>query len=88
MSPPQRTRPAQERPAVGAKEVPELLSIPLRTWRRLDRDRLCPAALWPGAGRRKIWFTESLREWLRLGCPSRHKYEVLTGGHRNDRAKR
>ena len=55
--------------AVGAVEAARACGVSTRSWRRGDESGRVPLAA--RIGTRKVWATETLRLWLRLGCPHR-----------------
>ena len=70
LAPPLASAPEPLRLALGAKEAAAACGVSVRSWRRHDDVGLVPQAA--RIGGRKIWPTETLRLWLRLGCPARN----------------
>lgn len=70
--------------AVGEKlywsdaELAELLGISVRLLQQSESAGLLPEPeRW---GRRKLWRAATIREWVRLGRPSRERFEKMQGG--------
>ena len=61
---------------VGRKEAADLLSIGLTLLDTMDAAGKLPAAV--RIGTRKLWRTDDLVNWVRLGCPNRKRFDALT----------
>ncbi len=60
---------------VGAVESARIVGVSLRTWRGLNAMGRCPAPL--RLGRRVLWSTEELRDWIRAGAPPLWRWDVM-----------
>lgn len=60
---------------VGAVAAAKASDVCERTWRSMDAQGLVPEAV--RLGRRRLWSVEDLRDWVRLGCPSRERFKLL-----------
>ena len=58
-----------------AREAARLCGFSLRTWWRLDSAGKIPAAI--RFGRSKRWSAETLRAWVKAGCPDRKCWESM-----------
>lgn len=61
--------------AVSGADAARLLGLSGRTWRRLDAAGLVPRAVKIGASKR--WSVDGLKQWIKAGCPSRGRWEVM-----------
>jgi hypothetical protein len=63
---------------LSAADAAKSLGVSVRLLQKLNSagQFLPPVKL----GRRCLWSIESLREFVRLGCPSREKFELLKKG--------
>ena len=55
-----------------AAEAARLCGLALRTWRRFDSSGRVPMPV--RIGRRVLWRSDELREWIASGCPSRSRW--------------
>jgi hypothetical protein len=60
---------------IDMAELAHLTSLGLRTLRRLDSSRDIPGRV--VAGRRVLFQTEVIREWVRAGLPCREEWAAL-----------
>ena len=60
---------------IDMAELAHLSSLGLRTLRRMDSSRDIPGRV--VAGRRVLFQTEIIREWVRAGLPGRDQWAVL-----------
>jgi hypothetical protein len=67
--------PLANRLLVDISELSKLTSLSVRTLRRLDASRDIPGRVL--CGRRVLFQTELIREWVRAGLPSRDQWTGL-----------
>ena len=60
---------------VDARGVAELLGVSRSLVFKLDSQGRLPRGI--RLGKRKVWFVEELRDWLRAGAPSRERWEAI-----------
>ena len=60
---------------IGMAELSRLTSLSVRTLRRLDSSRDIPGRV--VVGRRVLFQTEIIREWVRAGLPGREPWAAL-----------
>jgi hypothetical protein len=60
---------------IDAGDLARLTSLSVRTLRRLDADRHIPGRV--VVGRRVLFQTEVIREWVRAGLPDRDQWAAL-----------
>jgi len=60
---------------IDTAELARLTSLSVRTLRRLDASRDIPGRV--VVGRRVLFQTEIIREWVRAGLPGRERWEAL-----------
>ena len=60
---------------VDVAGLAHLTSLSVRTLRRMDAARDIPGRV--AVGRRVLFQTETIREWVRAGLPSRQEWETL-----------
>lgn len=64
-----------EKLLIGVEDMAHLTSLSVRTLRRLDASRDIPGRV--VVGRRVLFQTEIIREWVRAGLPSHDEWTAL-----------
>jgi predicted DNA-binding transcriptional regulator AlpA len=67
--------PASDKLLIDMAELARLTSLSVRTLRRMDASRDIPGRV--VAGRRVLFQTESIREWVRAGLPDYEHWALL-----------
>ncbi|MCI0462087.1 MAG: hypothetical protein L0Z62_34475 [Gemmataceae bacterium] len=66
---------AADRLLIDMAELARLTSLSIRTLRRLDASRDIPGRV--AVGRRVLFQTEIIRDWVRAGLPDREQWAAL-----------
>lgn len=64
-----------EKLLIGVAELARMTSLSVRTLRRLDSSRDIPGRV--EVGRRVLFQTEVIRDWVRAGLPDRDQWAIL-----------
>jgi predicted DNA-binding transcriptional regulator AlpA len=69
--------PDRDKLLIDMAELARLTSLSVRTLRRMDAARDIPGRV--AVGRRVLFQTEVIREWVRAGLPGREHWAALSG---------